>query len=89
MALTIVSSVRNHAVRPGLACFGEAGLASEIRAVPRPGPRLAEAAKVGFTDVLVPAGNLDHLDESERKYKRSGPWMKPSNSPSPMSSADL
>jgi len=67
VALAIVSSVRNEPVRSGVACFGEVGLASEIRAVPRAGPRVAEAAKMGFSDVLVPAGNLEYLDESERK----------------------
>jgi DNA repair protein RadA/Sms len=35
--------------------MGEVGLAGEIRPVPDVGRRLAEAARLGFTDALVPA----------------------------------
>jgi len=47
--------------------FGEVGLAGELRAVPRPGPRLAEAAKMGFERVILPKGNLAALSDQERE----------------------
>jgi DNA repair protein RadA/Sms len=34
--------------------FGEVGLAGEVRAVSRPDARLAEAAKLGFTNAFAP-----------------------------------
>jgi DNA repair protein RadA/Sms len=42
----------------GLAVFGEIGLAGEIRPAPRGQERLREAAKLGFSRVLAPSGNV-------------------------------
>ena len=41
----------------GLVCFGELGLAGEIRPVPYGEERLREAAKQGFKRAMVPAAN--------------------------------
>jgi DNA repair protein RadA/Sms len=57
VALAVVSSLRGRPLKPRLAVFGEIGLAGEIRPAPRGLERLREAAKLGFTQVLVPAGN--------------------------------
>lgn len=56
--LAIVSSYRDRPCSERLVCFGEIGLAGEIRPV-RFGPeRIVAAAKQGFTRVIVPFGNV-------------------------------
>jgi DNA repair protein RadA/Sms len=56
VALAIVSSYRGRPPGERLACFGEIGLTGRLRAVGHAGPRLAEAAKLGVTEVVAPAG---------------------------------
>jgi DNA repair protein RadA/Sms len=53
----IVSSLRSQALPDKLVIFGEVGLAGEIRPVQRGQERLKEAAKLGFTQAIVPAAN--------------------------------
>jgi DNA repair protein RadA/Sms len=55
--LAIVSSLRNRPLPPKLVAFGEVGLAGEVRAVQRGQERLREAAKLGFTQAIVPKAN--------------------------------
>jgi DNA repair protein RadA/Sms len=55
--LAIVSSLRNKPLAPKLVAFGEVGLAGEVRAVQRGQERLREAAKLGFTQALIPRAN--------------------------------
>lgn len=52
-----LSSYRDRPMEAGLLCFGEVGLAGEVRAVVHADRRLHEAARLGFTRALVPAGN--------------------------------
>jgi len=66
LAIAVVSSLRDRAVSPELAVFGEVGLAGELRAVPRGASRVAEARAMGFTRVLMPRGNASQLTEEER-----------------------
>ncbi len=56
--LAIVSSLRDRACAERLICFGELGLAGEIRPVRFGTERIAAAAKQGFTQAIVPAGNV-------------------------------
>lgn len=56
--LAIVSSFRNKACSERLVCFGEIGLAGEIRPVRFGEERIAAAAKQGFTHALVPHANV-------------------------------
>jgi DNA repair protein RadA/Sms len=56
--LAIVSSFRDRATPGRLVCFGEIGLAGEIRPVKFGGERIAAAAKQGFTTAIVPVGNV-------------------------------
>ena len=56
--LAIVSSFRERAVAERLVCFGEIGLAGEIRPVKFGTERIAAAAKQGFTRAIVPSGNV-------------------------------
>ena len=67
IAVAVVSSLRERAVAADLAIFGELGLAGEARAVPRPGPRIAEAKKLGFGRIILPRGNHDRLSEDEKR----------------------
>ncbi len=67
LAVAVVSSLRDRAVPPDLAVFGELGLAGEVRAVPRPAPRVAEARKLGFTRLVLPKGNAARLLDPERE----------------------
>ena len=55
--LAIVSSLRNRPLPQKLIAFGEVGLAGEIRPAPRGQERLREAAKLGFTQALIPKAN--------------------------------
>ncbi|MDR2239981.1 MAG: DNA repair protein RadA [Zoogloeaceae bacterium] len=55
--LAIVSSLRNRPLPQKLIAFGEIGLAGEIRPAPRGQERLKEAAKLGFTQALIPQAN--------------------------------
>jgi DNA repair protein RadA/Sms len=56
--LAIVSSFRDRACPERLICFGEIGLAGEIRPVRFGTERIAAAAKQGFTQAIVPVGNV-------------------------------
>lgn len=56
--LAVVSSFRNRSTPERLICFGEVGLAGEIRPVRFGTERIAAAAKQGFTLAIVPKGNV-------------------------------
>jgi DNA repair protein RadA/Sms len=56
--LSVVSSFRNKAMPERLICFGEIGLAGEVRPVRFGTERIAAAAKQGFTRAIVPNGNV-------------------------------
>jgi DNA repair protein RadA/Sms len=55
--LAIVSSLKNTPLPGKLVVFGEVGLAGEVRPVQRGQERLREAAKLGFTQALIPHAN--------------------------------
>jgi len=55
--LAIVSSLTNRPLPGKLAVFGEVGLAGEVRPAPRGQERLREAAKLGFTQAIIPQAN--------------------------------
>jgi DNA repair protein RadA/Sms len=59
---SLVSSLRNIALDPHTLVLGEVGLAGEVRAVAQPEPRLAEAAKRGFSRVVLPAATARRLE---------------------------
>src|ERR687892_523828 len=56
VALAIASAARGVPVKHGAACFGEIGLTGRVRPVNQAERRLAECAKLGFSEVLVPDG---------------------------------
>jgi len=55
--LAINSSLKNNALPLKSIVFGEVGLAGEIRPVQRGQERIREAAKLGFTTVILPTAN--------------------------------
>ena len=55
--LAVVSSLTNRPLPGKLAVFGEVGLAGEVRPAPRGQDRLREAAKLGFTQAIIPKAN--------------------------------
>ena len=71
--LAIVSSLRNRPLPPKLVVFGEVGLAGEVRPVQRGQERLREAAKLGFTQALIPRANLPRTPIEGHRGDRCGP----------------
>ncbi len=55
--LAVVSSLKNTPMPARLVVFGEVGLAGEVRPVQRGQERLREAAKLGFTQAVIPHAN--------------------------------
>jgi DNA repair protein RadA/Sms len=55
--LAVVSSLKNAPLPSRLVVFGEVGLAGEVRPVQRGQERLREAAKLGFTQAMIPHAN--------------------------------
>ena len=54
LAAAIASSARDRPLPAHLALIGEVGLSGELRRVPHLEPRLREAAKLGFSSVVLP-----------------------------------
>jgi DNA repair protein RadA/Sms len=67
IALAIASSRLDLAVPPDTAAIGEIGLGGEIRRVSRLDVRLAEAARLGFRRLLVPAVCQREFEERLRQ----------------------
>ena len=61
VCVSLVSSLRDRTVDQGTVFIGEVGLAGEVRSVDRLERRLAECAKLGFSQVICPAANLDKI----------------------------
>ena len=54
VALAIASAARGLPVRAGVACFGEVGLTGRLRPASQADRRLAECAKLGLVEAIVP-----------------------------------
>ena len=57
--MAIASSLKGKAVDPDLICFGEIGLAGEVRGVSRVDSRLEEAQRLGFTRAIIPTAGTN------------------------------
>jgi DNA repair protein RadA/Sms len=62
IAMAVASSSRGAAAEPSMAAFGEVGLAGEVRGVVQAAARVAEAERMGFRRILVPADNRRGLE---------------------------
>lgn len=63
--LAVVSCLKNKAMPPDVSVFGEVGLSGEIRSVNQPLARLKEAHSLGFKRIILPEGNLSHLEKKD------------------------
>ena len=65
--LAIYSSFRNQPIDPKTVILGEIGLTGEVRAISRADVRIKEAEKLGFQQMLLPAGNQKGLETKKLK----------------------
>lgn len=63
----VLSSNVDTAIESGWCMAGEVGLSGEVRPINRIEQRIAEAEKLGFTDIILPKHNVQNLNTS--KYK--------------------
>ena len=61
MVAAVASSHLDRSIAPHTMVVGEVGLAGEVRAVTQPEIRVREAAKLGFSRCILPAGSLKHV----------------------------
>lgn len=61
VALALISGLKDKPLPDDVVAFGEIGLAGELRSVSAADQRVAEAARLGFTKILLPAANLKSL----------------------------
>jgi DNA repair protein RadA/Sms len=73
VAAALVSAATDRPVPSETVVFGEIGLSGEVRAVPQIDARLKEAAKLGFTRAIVPAGRRS---KGKGKALQSGMQVK-------------
>ncbi len=66
LALALISGIKDVPLPDDLAACGEVGLAGEVRASPHIEPRLREAARLGFTRIVLPAANERKLRPADR-----------------------
>ncbi len=66
VVLAVVSALSGKPVSSSVAAFGEVGLGGELRPVPMIEKRLAEAKRLGFTDIVAPPA-VGHLKEALKK----------------------
>jgi DNA repair protein RadA/Sms len=61
MVVAVASSHLDKTIDPQSLLLGEVGLAGEVRGITQPEMRVREAAKLGFSRCLLPAGNLKQV----------------------------
>jgi DNA repair protein RadA/Sms len=59
LALSLISSLKDKPIAEGVVALGELGLSGECRPISFADQRIKEAARLGFTTVLVPKGNFE------------------------------
>jgi DNA repair protein RadA/Sms len=62
MILAVASSHLDKVIDPHTVVLGEVGLAGEVRRITHPELRVREAAKLGFTRCVIPAGSPRKID---------------------------
>ena len=65
VALALISGLKGAVIDAHTLAFGEIGLTGEVRAVSNADLRVAEAARMGFTRVIVPYHNLSNLQKRD------------------------
>jgi len=69
----VISSNADTPIESGWCMCGEVGLSGEVRPVNRIEQRIAEAEKLGFTDIVIPQYNTSGLDTKKFKSIRLHP----------------
>lgn len=64
LALALASARMDRPVKKGLVAIGEVALSGAVRPISAIGTRLSEAARLGFTHAIVPAGVADAAREA-------------------------
>lgn len=64
IAMALVSSLKDYAIKDDVLAFGEIGLAGEIRAISHCEQRVKEAARLGFKKCIIPTHNLRSISKS-------------------------
>lgn len=67
VAIALISSLKDKAVKENTIAFGEIGLAGEIRSVSHAEQRVLEAARLGFKICILPKHNLQTLSSKAKK----------------------
>ena len=61
VVIAVASSLKNAVLPAELAVMGEVGLAGEVRAIPQAERRVAECARLGMTQIVMPKDNARRL----------------------------
>lgn len=67
IAMALVSSLKDYALRDDVLAFGEIGLAGEIRGVSHCEQRIKEASRLGFNKCIIPKSNVKSISASIKK----------------------
>ena len=67
MVASVLSSDKNRAVPCLSLVFGEVGLTGEVRAVTMAAQRVAEAARLGYEQCILPYANAESLKKNDTK----------------------
>ena len=66
ICLALATSYRDKPLEKNTVAIGEVGLSGEIRSVPRVTERLAEIEKLGFNNIILPAGNAKEFERVKK-----------------------
>lgn len=69
VCLSLVSGLRDRPLDEKMIAFGEVGLSGELRSVPRVKERITEAARLGFTECIMPKSCLRQLTSEPKGIK--------------------
>ena len=72
VACALISGYTDRAVPPSLIALGELGLAGEVRSISHIEQRVNEAARLGFTTILLPKRSLSNLHSKPEGVKLIG-----------------
>ena len=61
VCMSLVSGLRDTPINDKLIAFGEVGLSGELRSVPRVQARVTEAARMGFTECVLPKSSMKQI----------------------------
>ena len=72
VALSLVAAIKDVKISSNVIILGEIGLAGEIRSISCAEKIILEAEKLGFTDIIIPFGNLKNLKNIKRNVNLIG-----------------